>query len=96
VDKSLENLLGLSPDNRAFVTDVGRGGGNTLLDQPFDGSPAHTLFNPIPETLIDFGWSPSGKQLAVARLKLSSDVVFILDKTGKDETGKDQAAKVTH
>jgi Tol biopolymer transport system component len=84
VDKGLENLLGLSPDNRAFVTDVLRGGGTTLLYQPFDGSPAHTLFNPVPETLIDFGWSPSGKQLAVARLKSSSDVVLIIDQAGKE------------
>jgi hypothetical protein len=74
----------LSPDNRAFVTDVLRGAGNTLLEQPFDDTPAHTLFNPVPETLIDFGWSPAGKQLAVERLKSSSDVVFITDQAGKE------------
>jgi eukaryotic-like serine/threonine-protein kinase len=101
VDKGLGNLMALSPDNSAFVTDVFRGAGNTLLNQPFDGSAAHTLFDPVPETLTDFGWSPSGKQLAVARLKLSSDVVFIVDETGKDKTGKDetgkaQAGKETH
>ena len=84
VDKAVDNLLRLSPDNRAFVTDVVRGGGNTLLKQPFDGSSTHTLFNPVPETLTDFDWSPSGKQLAVTRLKLSSDVVFIIDQAGKE------------
>jgi len=89
VDKGSGNVMGLSPDNRAFVADVLQDGGNTFLVQPFDGSPAHSLFNPVPETLTDFAWSPSGKQLAVARLKLSSDVVFILDVTGKDQTGKE-------
>jgi Tol biopolymer transport system component len=84
VDKSLENLLGSSPDSRAFVTDVQRGTGNTLLEQPFDGSAAHTLFDPVPETLIGFGWSPSGKQLAVTRVKSSSDVVLITDQAGKE------------
>jgi len=84
VDKSLENMLGISPDNRAFVTDVDRGGGYTLLEQPFDGSAAHTLFNSVPETLTGFAWSPSGKQLGIARLKLSSDVVFIIDQAGKE------------
>jgi eukaryotic-like serine/threonine-protein kinase len=96
VVSSTGNLMGLSPDNRGFVADIFRGAGNTLLDQPFDGSPPHTLFDPVPETLTDFGWSPSGKQLAVARLKLSSDVVFIVDQTGKDETGKDRTGKETH
>ena len=84
VDQGLGDLMGLSPDNRAFVTDVLRGAGNTLLEQPFDDTPAHTLFNPVPETLIDFGWSPAGKQLAVERLKSSSDVVFITDQAGKE------------
>jgi hypothetical protein len=77
-------MLGISPDNRAFVTDVDRGGGYTLLEQPFDGSAAHTLFNSVPETLTGFAWSPSGKQLGIARLKLSSDVVFIIDQAGKE------------
>ncbi len=89
VDKGLGNLMGLSPDNRAFVADVLRDGGTAMLVQPFDGTPPHILFNPVPDTLIDLDWSPSGKQLAVARLKSSSDVVFILDRTGKDQAGKD-------
>jgi hypothetical protein len=55
-----------------------------LLEQPFDGSAAHTLFDPVPETLIGFGWSPSGKQLAVTRVKSSSDVVLITDQAGKE------------
>jgi hypothetical protein len=42
------------------------------------------LFNPTPETINDFNWSPSGTQLAVARLKSGSDVVLIIDQAGKE------------
>ena len=83
LDQSAGTVAALSPDNRAIVSDALRNGGNTLLYQPLDGSPPHTLFNPVPESLSDFDWSPSGKQLAVARLKSSSDVVLISDEEGK-------------
>ncbi len=72
-----------SPDNRAVVMGVVRGGGRTLLYQPLDGSAPHTMIDPVPETIRDFGWSPSGKQLAVMRVKSSSDVVLIVDVKGK-------------
>jgi eukaryotic-like serine/threonine-protein kinase len=53
--------------------------GNTLLYQPIDGSTPHTLLDPVSEAIHDFAWSPSGRQLAVARLQSSSDVVLITD-----------------
>ena len=84
LDQSLANLAKFSPDGRAIVSDALRNGGNTLLYQPLDGSTPHALFNPVPETINDFDWSPSGKQLAVARLKSSSDVVLITDQAGKE------------
>jgi eukaryotic-like serine/threonine-protein kinase len=68
-----------SPDNRAAVYSVLRNGGRTLLYQPLDGSASHPLFDPAQEVIPDFGWSPSGKQLAVVRQKSSSDVVLIKD-----------------
>jgi hypothetical protein len=83
LDQSSGTVAVLSPDNRAIISDALRNGGNTLLYQPLDGSPPHTLFNPVPESLRDFDWSPSGKQLAVARLKSSSDVVLISDQEAK-------------
>jgi hypothetical protein len=58
-------------------------GGITLLYQPLDGTPPHTLLDPG-APINDFGWSPSGKQLAVARVKSSSDVVLITDQNGKN------------
>ena len=84
LDQSLVNLTRFSPDGRAIVSDALRRGGITLLYQPLDGSTPHVLFNPAPETINDFDWSPSGKQLAVARLKSSSDVVLIIDQAGKE------------
>jgi serine/threonine protein kinase/Tol biopolymer transport system component len=68
-----------SPDNRAVVYSVFRNAGRTLLYQPLDGSASHVLIDPTPESIPDFGWSPSGKQLAVLHLKVSSDVVLIKD-----------------
>jgi serine/threonine protein kinase/Tol biopolymer transport system component len=70
-------------DDKALVYGVDRNGGTTLLYQPTDGSATHLMFDPGPESLRDFAWSPSGKQLALTRLKSSSDVVFITDQSGK-------------
>jgi Tol biopolymer transport system component/predicted Ser/Thr protein kinase len=79
IDQSLANFSVFSPDGRAIVGDALRNGGITLLYQPLDGSTPHALFKPEPESIRDFDWSPSGKQLAVARVKSSSDVVLITD-----------------
>lgn len=84
IDQSLANLTRFSPDGRAIVSDALRSAGVTLLYQPLDGSTPYVLFNPVRETINDFDWSPSGKQLAVARLKSSSDVVLFIDQTGKE------------
>ena len=74
-----------SPDNRAAVYSVLRNGGRTLLYQPLDGSASHSLFDPAQEVIPDFGWSPSGKQLALVRQKSSSDVVLIQDQQEKEK-----------
>ncbi len=85
IDQSVANFatFSFSQDDRAIVSDAVRSGGTTLLYQPLDGSAPHALFNPAPETINDFDWSPSGKQLAVARVKSSSDVVLITDQAAK-------------
>jgi len=74
-----------SPDDRAVVISVLRNGGHTLLYQPLDGSAPHTLIDPVQEFIYDFGWSPSGKQLALLRVKSSSDVVLIADQSTKSK-----------
>jgi serine/threonine protein kinase/Tol biopolymer transport system component len=83
---SERGFVHFSPDNRAIVYSVLRSGGRTLLYQPLDGSTPHQLLDTVQEGITDFGWSPSGKQLAVLRLKTSSDVVLIKDQR---EKGKD-------
>jgi len=88
VDQSIASFATFSWDGRAIVSDALRNGGNTLLYQPLDGSPPHELFNPTLETIDAFDWSPSGKQLAVARFKSSSDVVLIVDQKGDQQGGR--------
>ena len=83
IDQSLGSFSVFSPDGRAVVGDARWNGGITLLYQPLDGSAPHALFNPEPESIRDFDWSASGKQLAVARVKSSSDVVLITDQAAK-------------
>ncbi|MGA7317581.1 MAG: protein kinase [Silvibacterium sp.] len=75
-----------SPDNRAAVYSILRNGGRTLLYQPLDGSAPHPLLDPAHQVIPDFGWSPSGKHLAIVGQKSSSDVVLIKD---QQEKGKD-------
>ncbi|WP_158787503.1 serine/threonine-protein kinase [Granulicella sp. L46] len=84
LDQSVEGGTRFSPDGRSIVSDVHRDGGNTLLDQPLDGSSPRALFNLTAETIGGFDWAPSAKQLAVTRLKTSSDVVLIIDQSGKE------------
>jgi eukaryotic-like serine/threonine-protein kinase len=84
LDQSGGSFAVFSTDDRAIVSDALRSGGVTLLYQPLDGSLPHPLFNAAPETIRDFDWSLSGKQLAVARFKSSSDVVLITDQEGKE------------
>jgi Tol biopolymer transport system component len=78
-------LIRFSPDNRAIVYSILRSGGRTLLYQPLDGSTPHTLIDPMQEEINDFGWSPSGKQLATVQVKSSSDVVLIRDLRGNSQ-----------
>ncbi len=82
VSDFVETFLRFSPDSRALVYSVRRDGGITLLYQPIDGASPRTLIDPG-APINDFEWSPSGKQLAVARVKSSSDVVLITDQAGK-------------
>lgn len=86
LDQSDYGRLHYSQDERALVYPVLRNGERTLLYQPFEGPGQHTLIDPVPDTISDFAWSPSGRQLAVLRVKSSSDVVLIKDRraSGKD------------
>jgi serine/threonine protein kinase len=78
-------FISFSPDSRAIVYSVLRSGGRTLLYQPLDGSTPHPLIDPVQEDINDFGWSPSGKQLAAVQVKSSSDVVLISERRGASQ-----------
>ena len=70
------------PDSSAVAYGVRQGGGEALLAQPLDGSPSRMLTDFAPFQILDFGWSPSGNQLAVLRNHSTSDVVLITDQSG--------------
>jgi len=80
---NLQGIRSFSPDGKAIVQNVTSKGGNALLYEPIDGSPAHLMLGPLPDALNFFAWSPSGKQLGVLQLRKSSDVVLITDLAGK-------------
>ena len=73
-----------SPDGKAIVEGASSKGGNTLRYQPIDGSPAHSMIDPMHNPITDFAWSPSGSKLGVLQLRKSSDVVLITDLAGKN------------
>ena len=81
-DTSVLGMVGFSPDSKALVRIIVLNGGSALLYQPIDGSPTHVLLGPTHEELTAFGWSPSGKLLAVLQQRKSSDVVLIKDLAG--------------
>lgn len=68
-----------APDDRGLVYQALRNGGHTLIYQPLDGSASRPILEPVSESLPDYAWSPSGKQLAVIHLKSASDLVLISD-----------------
>jgi hypothetical protein len=51
--------------------------------QPLDGSPARQLTRWFKDPITDFGWSPSGKFLAIMWDRSTSDVALITDKSAK-------------
>jgi eukaryotic-like serine/threonine-protein kinase len=67
------------PDSSAIAYGVQQGGGEALAAQPIDGSAVRLLTDFAPYNIMDFGWSPSGNQLAVLRNHSTSDVVLITD-----------------
>jgi eukaryotic-like serine/threonine-protein kinase len=72
-----------SPDGRGVAYPATSKGGHTLLYQAIDGSDPRPMIAPAAEVVYTYAWSPSGKQLAVTRWKVSSDVVLITDQKGK-------------
>src|SRR5215813_13733628 len=66
-----------APDGRAIHYIVNNGGVSNIWSQPVDGGPPKQLTNFKSDLIFWFDWSRDGKQLALSRGTLNSDVVLI-------------------
>ena len=66
-------------DGRSLTYIVDRGGTSNIWKQPLDGGPATQLTDFKTDRIFWFDWSRDGKQLALIRGAVSSDVVLISD-----------------
>ena len=82
-DNNPSDEIRLSPDEKAVVTVEKLGEEFVCIYRPIDGSPSHVIAKVGREPVNDFGWSPSGKELAVLRSISTSDVVLITDTSAK-------------
>jgi eukaryotic-like serine/threonine-protein kinase len=70
-------VFGWSGDGRALHYVLTRGGVGNIWEQSLTGGPAKQITHFKSELIRDFDWSHDGKQLAVARGHLNSNVVLI-------------------
>ncbi len=70
-------VLRWTPDGRGIVYVVTKRGVANLWQQPLPEGAATALTQFTKQRIYNFAWSPDGKQLAVARGKLTSDAVLI-------------------
>ncbi len=66
-----------TPDGHAVAYIVNRGGVSNLWGQPLDGGPPRQLTDFKDQRIFNFAWSRDGKQLALSRGVVNSDVVLI-------------------
>jgi Tol biopolymer transport system component len=70
-------IFGWSRDGRALDYALTRGGAGNIWEQSLTGGPPKQITHFKSELIRDFEWSHDGKQLAVARGHLNSNVVLI-------------------
>jgi serine/threonine protein kinase/Tol biopolymer transport system component len=68
-----------TPDGRSLTYIVDRAGSSNIWKQPLDGGPPTQLTDFKTDRIFWFDWSRDGKQLALVRGAVSSDVVLISD-----------------
>jgi eukaryotic-like serine/threonine-protein kinase len=66
-----------APDGQALDYRLDRGGASNIWRQPLAGGPPNQVTNFKSDLIFFFAWSCDGKQLALARGTISSDVVLI-------------------
>lgn len=68
-----------TPDGRAISYRVTKGGVSNIWAQPVDGGAPKQLTDFTSEFIFTWDWSRDGKQLALSRGNMTSDVVLISD-----------------
>jgi Tol biopolymer transport system component len=68
-----------SPDGQSVVFRKTVGRVSNLWQQPLDGGKPKQITNYTSDTIVDFAFSPDGKQIALARGPTVSDAVLIVD-----------------
>jgi len=74
---SLFRAIRWTPDGRGVAYPVTSGGISNIWSQPLDGGPPRQLTAFKDQLIFDFAWSRDGKQLALSRGVVNSDVVLI-------------------
>jgi Tol biopolymer transport system component len=74
------NSLRFTPDGKSVAYIVRDKGVDNIWVQPLDGSAGRQITSFTSENIAEFGWSPDGKTLAVARNHKISDVVLLQEK----------------
>lgn len=73
------SLVRWTPDGRALAYITDRDGVSNIWIQPLDGSPPRQLTDFKSDAIFWFDWTTDGRQLAVSRGAVTSDVVMIKD-----------------
>ncbi len=74
------NSMTISPDGKSIAYVIRDKGVDNIWVQPLDGGAGRPITNFTSEHIIQFRWSPDGKQLAVTRYHVISDVVLLREK----------------
>jgi eukaryotic-like serine/threonine-protein kinase len=69
--------LNLTPDGKAVAYPIRENGVDNLWLQPLDGSRGRQITYFDSEQILNFGWSPDGRNLCILRGHTDSDVVLV-------------------
>jgi TolB protein len=76
-DMPIPTTIAWMPDGKAVAYDGTLNGISNIFVQPLSGGEPVRLTNYSSGITYGFAWSPDGKELAIARGKITSDVVMI-------------------
>ena len=79
----VDTLPHFTPEGRGLAYVEQQSQGFALAVQPLDGSAPRQMTTWFKAPIQDFGWSPSGRTLAIAWDRSTSDVALITDKSAK-------------